>query len=115
MIADHIEKVDVLTIVAEMLNPASYSFSLFSVPPLITAAAILLLGLIVLLRERGSAASVSFFVLTVAVAVWLFSIAWGYSAASERVAFDWEKALYLAVPLIAPAVYHMKDRSTTKT
>lgn len=95
-----------VTIIAEMLNPASYSFSLFSVPPLITATAIFLLGLIVLIRERGSAASVSFLVLTIAVAVWLFTIAWGYSATSEQVAFYWEKALYLAVPFIAPAVYH---------
>ena len=74
---------DVLTIIAEMTAPANYSFSILSIPPLITAAAIFLLGLIVLLRERGSAASIAFAVFTLSITVWLSTIGMTYAAANE--------------------------------
>jgi PAS domain S-box-containing protein len=91
--------------VSEVLNPSSYSFSLFSFPTLLTAVGILLLGLIVLVRERLSLVSASFLLVTIAVAIWLFGFSWVYSSTDARVAEWWSRVAYLGIPFIAPATY----------
>lgn len=88
-----------------MFNPDSYALSLQTVPTLIAMLAILLLGLFGLLRERVSLVSISFFVMTLTVSIWLFAVAWVYSATDERVAHEWARVSYLGIPFIAPAVY----------
>ena len=89
----------------QAFDPTNYSFSIFAVPTLITTAAILLLGLSVLIRERISPVSFSFFALTWFVSVWLFAFSCAYLATSEPVAIWWSKFAYLGVPFIAPATY----------
>ena len=62
---------------AELLNPANYRITLFALPTLLTASAMLALGLMVLVRDRHSRVSVSFFVMTLTGAIWLFSYSAG--------------------------------------
>jgi hypothetical protein len=56
----------------ELFNPANYNFSPYAIPTLIAGVAILALGFIVLVGERNSCVSLSFFVMTVTAAIWLF-------------------------------------------
>ena len=56
----------------ELFNPANYNFSPYAIPTLIAGVAILALGFIVLVGERNSRVSLSFFVMTVTAAIWLF-------------------------------------------
>jgi len=72
--------------------------------PLATAVAMLLLGVFVVVRERGSRESVLFGVLAVTVTVWLGCFSAMYFASAERVALFWARTAYLGITFIAPAV-----------
>src|SRR6266566_4713238 len=87
------------------LDPASYAFNLYSIPTLVTTAAILLLGLLVLVRERISVVSISFAMLTLAVSIWLFTYSWMYSSVEASTAFWWVRVSYIGLPFIASATY----------
>jgi PAS domain S-box-containing protein len=89
-----------------VLNPANYTLSPYAVPTFLTSTGLFVLGLVVLARERGSAISVLFHLLTLAVSTWLFSFSWMYCATDQRVALWWAKAAYLGVPFIPAAIYH---------
>ena len=90
---------------SQVLDAGSYSFSLFSIPTAVAAGSILLLGLLVLARERVSPVSNAFLLVTLTVTIWLFCTSWVYAAHNEAVALWWAKAAYLGVPFIAPATY----------
>ena len=64
----------------ELFNPANYNFSPYAIPTLIAGVAILALGFIVLVGERDSRVSLSFFVMTVTAAIWLFCYSLMYCA-----------------------------------
>lgn len=68
-------------------------------------AAVFLLGLFVLARERISLVSLSFFAVTLTVSIWLFCFSWVYAANNETTALWWAKAAYTGIPFIAPATY----------
>jgi diguanylate cyclase (GGDEF)-like protein/PAS domain S-box-containing protein len=76
----------------------------YGLAPLATAAAMLLLGVFVVARERGSRESVLFGVLAVTVIIWLGCFSAMYLANAERLARFWAKAAYLGITFIAPAV-----------
>jgi PAS domain S-box-containing protein len=94
-----------MTILSQVFDPAYYVFSIYSLPTLVTTLGILLLGMVVLFRERMSLVSVSFFVMTLTISTWLFCFSIVYSTHNSSVALWWMKASYLGVPLIAPATY----------
>ncbi|HYP18794.1 MAG TPA: PAS domain S-box protein [Chloroflexia bacterium] len=89
----------------QVVSVADYQLSLYSIPTLITTAAILLLGLLVLVRERVSLVSLSFALVTFVVSIWLFGFSLMYSAPNPMSALWWNKVAYLGVPFIAPATY----------
>src|SRR5712692_875866 len=91
---------------AHILNPVFYEFNPYAVPTFGTAAAIFLLGLLVLVRERGSLVSLLFFLVTLAAGLWLFGFSWMYCAVTPEVALWWVKAAHLGIVLIPSAVYH---------
>ncbi|HKP51356.1 MAG TPA: diguanylate cyclase [Chloroflexia bacterium] len=91
--------------IAQLFDTASYTFSPYSVPSLVAAAAVLLLASLVLFREHVSGVSISFLFLTLAVGVWLFSYSWMYSATTEAAALWWARVGHLGVLFIAPAAY----------
>ena len=63
----------------DLFSPASYTFSPYAAPTLLTAIAILSFGLIVLIREWRSRVSFSFFIMTSAAGH-------GYSATRSCIA-----------------------------
>jgi PAS domain S-box-containing protein len=91
---------------ASVLNPASYRFNPYAIPNFATAAAILLLGLIVLVRERASVVSRLFFLVTLTTGLWLFCFSWLYCAVKPDVAIWWTKVGHLGIVLIPSSVYH---------
>jgi PAS domain S-box-containing protein len=88
-----------------VLDPASYHLALSAVPTFVAMLAILGLGAATLGRERISLVSVSLFLVTLAISLWLFAQSLLYAAADARVANWWAHATYLGVPFIAPATY----------
>src|SRR5204862_7467214 len=75
-----------------------------ALPLLLVAAATLILGATVLARERASAVTVSFFVLTLCVWTWLPGISLMAMVSSESGAFDLARFAYIGVVLIPAAV-----------
>jgi PAS domain S-box-containing protein len=90
---------------ARIFDPTLYLFSSYAVPTLVAMAAILLLGLFELLRDRVSFVSGSFFLVTLTVSIWLFATSLQYLSADEATALWWAKAAYIGIPFIAPATY----------
>lgn len=84
----------------------SYQSSLSAALTLLTALAALSVGLWALARERGSAVSLTFFLVTLSVAAWLATRAIIYSATDEHIALWWARAEFMSLPFVAPAIYH---------
>lgn len=91
--------------IEQLLDPAYYAYSLFSVPTFLLAVAFLFLGTFVWVRERGTRVSFSFFIMALAAGIWLFAFSGMYSATDKKVALLWAKGAYLGVPFIPAAVY----------
>ncbi len=92
--------------ILQVLDPRNYTFSGYAIPTFATTTILLVLGLLVLIHERASRVSRLFALVILTVSGWFFAFSWMYSAANEDVALWWAKAAYLAVPFIAPAIYH---------
>jgi diguanylate cyclase (GGDEF)-like protein len=75
-----------------------------AMPMFIVAAAILILGIAVIARERASAVTISFLILTTCVSTWLFAIAFTASAHDAHSAFVFARIAYIGVALIPAAV-----------
>ncbi len=95
-----------------LLDPANYALNSYAIPTFVTSAAILILGVAVLIRERGSRGSAAFFFMTLAGAVWFFGFSWMYCAIDEGVALWWAKAAYVGVSFIPSIVYHFSASVT---
>jgi signal transduction histidine kinase/PAS domain-containing protein len=91
---------------AELFNPSSYTFNPYAIPTLLTAVAVIALGFIVLVAERNSRVSLSFFIMTAIAAIWLFCYSFMYGATTESVASAWAVMGQLGVIFIPAAVYH---------
>jgi diguanylate cyclase (GGDEF)-like protein/PAS domain S-box-containing protein len=89
-----------------LLAPGSYAANALSFATALAAAAILLLGLAVLMRGRGVPASTLFFLVTLADAGWLTSFAAMYGATDPAVALLWARLGYVFGSLIPAAVFH---------
>jgi signal transduction histidine kinase/PAS domain-containing protein len=90
----------------ELFNLVNYSFNPYAIPTLVTGAAIIALGFIVLVGERNSRVSLSFFIMTVTAAIWLFCYSLMYCAIAAPVASTWAVMGQLGVTFIPAAVYH---------
>ena len=89
-----------------MFLPAKFVFNLHALPPLITAFSVLLLGLIVVIREKGSRVSLLYLGYTLAVYAWLFSASIALFLSSEDAAYQWMKLANAGVTIIPIALYH---------
>jgi PAS domain S-box-containing protein len=89
-----------------MLEPSQFSFGLASLPTIVVATGLIVLGVIVVGNERRTSASVAFLILTIAVGLALITRSIAQAAVSDSVAFAWEKISYLAVPVIPAASYY---------
>jgi PAS domain S-box-containing protein len=95
----------------ELFNLVNYSFNLYAVPSLFTGVAVISLGFFVLVGERRSRVSFSFFIMTVTAAIWLLSYSIMYCAVQESVAHAWASMGQLGVAFIPAAVYHFTVNS----
>lgn len=89
-----------------LFDPAGYRLDLLALPPLVTALAILLLGVFTLIRERRSRASWLFLLLTLTIFGWLVGTSGLVAAGNDRAAYLWTKAHQSSVYLIPAALYH---------
>lgn len=98
-----IQEGDCLVMLPDLSN---YHFNFYSLPPLLTSAILLSLGIAVLLRDRASQISRIFFLMLATTSFWLFAFSWMYSASDESTATWWAKVAYLDIPFICAAIYH---------
>jgi diguanylate cyclase (GGDEF)-like protein/PAS domain S-box-containing protein len=75
-----------------------------ALPMLLVAAATLILGATVLARERASAVTLSFFILTLSVWMWLTGVSLMTMTVTPRAAFDLARFAYVGVATIPAAV-----------
>src|SRR5438046_8080723 len=78
--------------------------TLAALPMLLVAAATLILGATVLARERASAVTWSFFILTFSVWMWLTGVSLMMMTVTPRAAFDLARFAYVGVATIPAAV-----------
>jgi diguanylate cyclase (GGDEF)-like protein/PAS domain S-box-containing protein len=78
--------------------------TLAAIPMLLVAAATLILGATVLARERASAVTLSFFVLTATVWTWLTAVSLMMMAVRPSAAFDLARLAYVGVAAVPAAV-----------
>ncbi len=88
-----------------MFASADYSLNLYALPPALTAVGLLLVGVAVLIRERISRVSLAFFLVQVAVSVWLSGLAVMYCATNAGVALWWARFHFLGIPSIPSSIY----------
>ena len=87
-----------------LFDPLQYLFTPLSVMVLVVGAGILLLGTIVLLRERMSRIAVRYWLLTVAISTWLVSYAMAYAGLRDAAVLHWFQLGSLGVVFIPPAL-----------
>src|SRR5881397_291885 len=88
-----------------LLNPSNYAVSLHAAGPWLVGLLIVTLGIVALLRERGSKVSLAFGALTMSVALWLLSAGVLYFTLNEPVALWWAKVEHLGVVIIPSLVF----------
>jgi PAS domain S-box-containing protein len=88
----------------EVLNPSNYAVSPHSAGPWVVGILIAILGIVALVRERGSKVSLAFCGLTMSVAIWLLSAGVLYSTLDEPLALRWAKVEHLGVVVIPSLV-----------
>ena len=88
------------------LDASNYALNPFAVQTFVAAFAILVLGQVILWREKWSTEGILFWLCTITIGIWLFSFSWMYSAIKEPIALFWAKTAYLGVPFIPSAFYH---------
>ncbi len=87
------------------MSNLDYTLNPYAVPTLAVGIMTAVLGVIVLIRERGTFVSVAFWLMTWIGAFWLLSYVGVYSAHQESLALWWAKVENLAVVFIPSAVY----------
>jgi diguanylate cyclase (GGDEF)-like protein/PAS domain S-box-containing protein len=83
---------------------SAYQFSLFAIPPAVTAAVVMLCAIGIVLT-RFSRTSVAMFSMAVAAAAWQAACAFTYLAVDARTALIWARIGCACVPFMAPAAY----------
>jgi PAS domain S-box-containing protein len=89
-----------------LFSPSNYSFTLHAVPPIVTAFAIFLLGVIIAVREKGSRVSLLYLLYALTVGAWLLPFSMTWLVASEQLALWWAKAAHVGVTMIPATLYH---------
>lgn len=88
------------------MQPLDLLITPAAIPTLAIAAAIVLAGAYVIGRERASGVTLSFLVLTIAVALWLGGISMVSMSRHAAPAIGWAKVAYAGVCSIPAAVFH---------
>jgi PAS domain S-box-containing protein len=89
-----------------LYDNSPYLLHPLAVQALVVAFGVSLLGIYVLIREQGSRVSVSYFLLTQSMGVWLFAFSRMYSATDEHLAMWWVRVGYAGIAVIPASVYY---------
>jgi PAS domain S-box-containing protein len=84
----------------------SLSFTIHAIPPFVTAVAVLLLGVIVVVREQGTRVSLLYLSYTLSACFWLFSASLALLMPTEERALEWMRFATAGVTMIPAALYH---------
>jgi len=84
----------------QSLEALIFSFNIHTVPPLVVGILMFVLGLATMIKDRASKVSISFFMVTVSILVWLGSLAWLYSAPNPQDAHFWAIIEHFGVAFI---------------
>ena len=77
-----------------------------AIPTLVVAATLFCTGLAVLARERRSAVSLSFFVVTTGAAVWLTGVSLMYMSVNASAAITLARVTYVGITILPAALLH---------
>lgn len=84
----------------QSLDSLIFKLNIFTVPPLVVGIVMFVLGLITMIKDKASKVSVSFFMVTSSILVWLGTLAWLYSSPSEQDAQFWATIEHFGVAFI---------------
>ena len=101
--------------IAQILNPMNYGFTIYSIPSILVGMSITILGIYVLVREHGSRTGLFFFFFTVCASVWLVTIAIGYAGLQEPVAYFWLRLSQIGVIFLPAAILTLSLNITQKS
>lgn len=88
-----------------IFDPQHYLFTRLSHSALIVGVGILMLGTVVLFRERMSRIAVRYWLLTVAISTWLLSYGMAYASLREAAVLQWFGLGSLGVVFVPPALF----------
>lgn len=88
-----------------LIDPASYFFNPYALPPLCLAIVILSLGQLFILFESRNPVNISFSLFTANIGVWFFCYAMVYFSAVESAAIGWARIAALSVAFLPVTVY----------
>ena len=89
-----------------VLDPSFYFLNGYAIPVALVSTLIFATGLFVFLQNRGSPTNLTFFLLCLAINLWLYGISIMQSARDSAVALFWYRtAVFLGVCYISPLVY----------
>jgi PAS domain S-box-containing protein len=91
-------------LIMPIFDPLNYSCTPLSLSVLAVGAGMLLLGTLVMLRERLSRIAVRYWLLTVAISTWLLSYSMAYAALRDVAVLQWLRLGSLGVVFIPPAL-----------
>ena len=95
-----------MSLLTAVIDPAAYVDNVYALPPRVTAIATLVLGVLILWRERGSRIGLHYFLFVLSVFIWLLSQSLTISASSYEVAIFWTRVSQAGVLLMYPTIYH---------
>jgi len=88
----------------------SYAFNQYALPLLVTALAVLFLGVLTLAQERGSRVAGPFVLMSLTLAVWSFGMGTMYLSTSAETAAFWAKLGHVGLIFFPTAAYHFTVR-----
>jgi hypothetical protein len=92
--------------ISQVFNISNYYFNPYSIPPMVTAALLLLLGIYVFLQNKRSSTNISFLLLTLSTAIWLSGVSVLYMTDIPELAISFHKYYtFLGMATISPCVY----------
>jgi diguanylate cyclase (GGDEF)-like protein/PAS domain S-box-containing protein len=86
--------------IAQLLNPNDYAFTIHAASSMLVGAAIAVLGAYVLIRDRGSRIGMVFWLFTLCVSIWLVAFGAMYASLQETQALFWMRFALLGVSFI---------------
>lgn len=88
-----------------LFEASHYAFNVYALPPLIVGSIIFLLGLGTMMWEHGERVSLSFFLMTLATALWLTAYGIAFMAKDHNAALFWVQLSHFGVSLIPSFVF----------